>query len=203
MSVNPAQNTLRDENKRLKIQVEELLKDCDSFRLKNADLAEKKKELEAEVRHYKKRFEEQVQVSVETATVLRGVRASADYYGKELLEVTRKMFERGARRAEYDESYAVFRELIIAGQPLDHDHFVALVKANPLADLRGLVRVAEEFGLKVKLDLVEKDLIKQGGPLTKKYRIETKVASDGKKYNVEVELNPVVSMWAAIPKEEE
>lgn len=196
--------TKQDEIKKLQLTVAGLLKDADDFRVRNARLVEDKNRLEEEADHYKKRFEEQILEKVELALLVRSARAAAEHHGKELLEVTKKMFERGARRAQYDENYSVFRELLISGKTLDHDNFVALVKANPTADIRGLVQVAEEFGLEVRIDLVEKDLVKQGGPILKKYNLETKTIQgiDGKTYKVEMKIDDS-SMWAftAPPKE--
>lgn len=197
--------TKQDEIKKLQLTVAGLLKDADDFRVRNARLVEDKNRLEEESAHYKKRFEEMILEKVELALLVRSARAAAEHHGKELLEVTRKMFERGARRAQYDENYAVFRELLIGGKALNHENFVALVKANPTADIKGLVQVAEEFELDVRIDLVEKDLIKQGGPILKKYNLETKTIQgiDGKTYKVEMKVDDA-SMWAfTVPPKED
>jgi hypothetical protein len=151
------------ENASLKGEVARLQAELGKANSKKATLSEERQKLQEQIEWHKKRFEELLRRAVWYQLQVKAGQKMSQHYHDELFEMQKGMFERGARRAEHDESYAIFRELLISGKSLTGDNLKALIDENPNADIQGLAMVAEEFGAKIDIDLIT--------PQEKKYKV--------------------------------
>lgn len=97
---------------------------------------------------------------VEMLQALHGqgaIKAWGDHWEKLYKEQNTELMQRGSRRAQWDPNYAVIRELLHAGKDLSKIDILALSKAHPEATIFGLVQIAEEFGVRIKMDVKMRD----------------------------------------------
>jgi len=187
------QNSLRGATQR----IEEGKKKLDEADSRRAKLSEEKHALEEQVQYLEKKYESTFETLMITRHNFEASQVALTHWWKQATDTQKEILRRGFRRAQHDPEFAIVRELIHSNGKLDADQVIAMCKQHPEADLRRMVGVADEFGLRLKFDMVSKDLKKTEVPMKIEGKVWTYEDPEGK-YTSKIEVN---EMFASVLKD--
>lgn len=185
--------TKQDEIHELHLKNAALTKELADSNFRKAELAEEKHHLKEKVEFLEKKYEKVFEELAVLKMEYSSCSAAFSHWYKVATTAQKEIIRRGSRRAQHDPEFAIIRELLHTHDgKLSADQVIAMANQHPNADLRRMVSVADEFGLKLKFDIASKELKKgdlKGIPFDVGIWTYEGGTEDGKKYKATMKVN--------------